>query len=112
MLSSTYSVSSTHVLAEACSKYAARVGESMTLRLAAVQMLKAVVLEEAVVSPFARTQRVREMIDRDDHLVEERDKVDEVRIAALEVLDWVGHVQLVVRTVEVHADPARREEDL
>ena len=40
--------------------------------------------------------------------------MNRVRIGAVttvEVLDWAGHVRLVVRRVELHAIPARREED-
>lgn len=54
-------------------------------------------------------------IGRNDHLVENRDRVDRVRRragATVVVVDGVGHVRLVIGAVKVLAVPALREEDL
>ena len=57
---------------------------------------------------------VVELVDRDEHLEKERDKVDRVAIrtvSAVEILDGIGEVGLVVRRVKVDAIPAGGEED-
>ena len=82
------------------------------------------VLEVAVVSvargvsvgedPSAGSPEV-EVVHGDQHLVEERDELDGVgvrTVAAVEVLDRIGHVRLVVRRVDVLAVPAGGEEYL
>ena len=54
-------------------------------------------------------------VGRNDHLVEDSDRVDRVRRRAgttVVVVDGVGHVRLVIRAVKVLAVPALREENL
>ncbi len=58
---------------------------------------------------------VVELVDADNHLVEQGDKLNGMTIGAVAtviVLDGIGHVGLVVRRVQVLSVPARREEDL
>lgn len=58
---------------------------------------------------------VRELINTDKHLVENADKMNWVSVwtvSSVEILDGVGHMGLVIRTIKVLAVPAARKEDL